>query len=288
METNQYVDQVNGSCFGKYRNCQHECRLKEVCQGKKREEEREQRQKQFREARYIDEMDAESNHSAAGYRAAENRETGPEESADEIFNAIDQLDISDRSRRELRRIYRLKLERESTEDAVRELMRKMGELYIHDPTGFEVLFFQILAGGNQKLLAEKRGCTKQNINKMIAHGKRRLQAYQEMIGQKPECRLTSREIAVFHAVEIGGMTYRQTAAIIGCSFRTVGNIAQRMREKGIKLHKKRRGTKKATGKATSGIVKGTTDHADDTDGTLARKAICRGEAAGSGGEMGGE
>ena len=248
-DDSEVSDEQMVKCFGKYRNCTKNCRLKEVCLDKKREEERELRQRRYREANYIDEMDSTGNHSAVEYQVESKPEAEPSEK--EIFEAIEYLDVSEKCRLELRKIYRLKLERERTDEAIRELVRKMGELYIHDPTGFEVLFFQILAGGNQKQLAEKRGCSKQNINKIIANGKKRLEAYRELIEDNPECRLSSREIAVYHAVEIEGLSYRKAAAMVGCSFRTIGNIAQKIRLKGIKMHKKHRGRKKATGKSNA-------------------------------------
>ena len=240
MNDEEVSDEQMVKCFGKNKSCGRICRLKEVCLGKYKEEEAERRHRIYRDTCYIDEMDASSGHVAADAII----ESKAEYREDEVDAAIDHLDVSEGCRKELRRIFRTRTEGENTKEYVRELLRRLGEMYVNDPTGFELLFFQLLAGGNQVALAKKRGCTKQNINKIIVRGKSRLEAYRKMVEEKPECRLSGRELAVFHAIEIDGLTYRQAAEILGCSFRTIGNIAQKMSLKGIKLHKKNRGRKK--------------------------------------------
>ena len=217
-------------CFGKYRSCARKCRLKEVCLGKYREQEEEHRQKKYRETSYIDGMDAGAEHVAPDFEAA-----GPESDPDdeEIASAIEQLDVSDRCRREMQKIHLAKAQDEEARGDGLELLRRLGEMYVNDPTGFEVLFFQILAGGNQAALARQRGCSKQNINKIVAKGKKRLEAYRQMVARHPECRLTSREIAVYHFVAVEHCSYRQTGAFLGISKDTARRIALGLPAKGF-------------------------------------------------------
>ena len=238
-------------CFGKKNRCDLNCRLKTVCLDKYREQQEDKRRSRFREAEYIDGMDASSGHTVRPFD--DNDGTASDE---EVRAAVDQLDLPDSCRRKLMQCVSSRESRE-TADAVRiDLVHRLGEIYVYDPTGFEIMFFQILAGGNQAALARKRGCTKQNINKIVAKGKKRLEAYRQMTARNPECRLTPREMAVFHAVELDGLTYRQAADVIGCSTTTIFNIEQKMRSKGIKMSKKRTGRRKATKKATAGRGRG--------------------------------
>ena len=217
-------------CFGKYRSCARKCRLKEVCLGKYREQEEEHRRKKYREASYIDGMDAGAEHVAPDFEAAW-PESDPDD--EEITSAIEQLDVSDRCRRAMLKIQRAKAEDEEAKGDGLELLRRLGEMYVNDPTGFEVLFFQILAGGNQAALARRRGCSKQNINKIVAKGKKRLEAYRQMVARHPECRLTSREIAVYHFVAVEHCSYRQTGAFLGISKDTARRIALGLSAKGF-------------------------------------------------------
>ena len=224
-------DEQMAKCFGKYRSCGRNCRLKEVCLGKAREQEDERRRKKYREASYIDGMDAGAGHVAPDFDAAESEERIPDDS--EIVSAIGQLDVSDRCRRELLRIFRTKAGNEAAEGVALELLRRLGEMYVNDQTGFEVLFFQILAGGNQAALARRRGCSKQNINKIVAKGKKRLEAYRKIVAEHPECRLTSREIAVYHFVAVERYSYRKTGLFLGICKDTVRKIALGLSAKGF-------------------------------------------------------
>ena len=225
-------DEQMGRCFGKSKNCGRNCRLKELCLDKYREQEEEKRRQRYREAHYIDGMDASSGHVAPNFDL-ENSDTDDACADDEVFAAIDQLDVSDRCRRELLRILRARTDGEAAKGAALELLRRLGEMYVNDQTGFEVLFFQILAGGNQAALARQRGCSKQNINKIVAKGKKRLEAYRQMVARHPECRLTSREIAVYHFVAVEHCSYRQTGAFLGISKDTARRIALGLSAKGF-------------------------------------------------------
>ena len=219
-------------CFGKNKSCARECRLKAVCLGKFQENEEEKRRRRYREAQYIDGMDPGSGHVSPDFEP-ESTETNTGFSADEVFDAIDQLDVSDGCRRELLRIFRARTEGEAAEGAVLELLRRLGEMYVNDQTGFEVLFFQVLAGGNQAALSRQRGCSKQNINKIVAKGKKRLEAYRQMVARHPECRLTSREIAVYHFVAVEKCSYRRTGVFLGIGKDTVRRIALGLSAKGF-------------------------------------------------------
>ena len=223
-------DEQMVKCFGKYRSCVRKCRLKEVCLGKYREQEEEHRRKKYREASYIDGMDAGAEHVAPDFEAA-----GPESDPDdeEIASAIEQLDVSDRCRRAMLKIQRAKAEDEEARGDGLELLRRLGEMYVNDPTGFEVLFFQILAGGNQAALARRRGCSKQNINKIVAKGKKRLEAYRAVIAENPACRLTSREIAVYHFAVVENCSYRKTGKFLGISKDTVRKTVLGLAAKGF-------------------------------------------------------
>ena len=225
-------DEQMGRCFGKSKNCGWNCRLKELCLDKYREQEEEKRRRRYREAHYIDGMDPGAGHVSPDF-APENAETDRDVSPDEVFAAIDHLDVSDRCRRELLETFRARAEGEAAEGAVLELLRRLGEMYVNDQTGFEVLFFQILAGGNQAALARQRRCSKQNINKIVAKGKKRLEAYRQMVAQRPECRLTSREIAVYHFVAVEHCSYRQTGVFLGIGKDTVRRIALGLSAKGF-------------------------------------------------------
>ena len=229
-------------CFGKHKHCTKNCRLKSLCNSEAKEREEEAFIQKYRETEFIDNMDTTGNHVAPEFCFDYTQEHG--DFLQEILDAIEQLDVSDHCRRELLNIYRSKLAAESSEEAVKELLQRMGEIYVNDSTGFEVMFFQILAGGNQAALARQRQCSKQNINKIIARGKKRLAAYQAMIAEKPGCRLTCRELAVYHAIELCGLTYRETASILGCTVGTIWQIKQKMSLKGVKLNKKHPGRRK--------------------------------------------
>ena len=228
----QVSDEQLARCFGTQRRCARICRLKEVCLDKYKEQEEEKRRKRYREACYIDGMDATSGHVAPDF-STDNDEAESASASGEIAAAIDQLDVSDRCRRDLRRFFRAQAENEAAEGTALELLRRLGEMYVNDPTGFEVLFFQVLAGGNQAALARRRGCTKQNINKIVAKGKKRLEAYRQMVRKHPECRLTSREIAVYYYVAVEHCSYRQTGAFLGIGKDTVRKTALGLTEKGF-------------------------------------------------------
>ena len=242
-------DAQMAECFGTAPSCSRNCRLKAVCLDKYRELKEEENRRQYRKAQFIDGMDAGSGHVAVDFIAADNRdETEPD--AAEVAAAIERLDVSERCRRELLAAFRRREAGKTAEAAALELLRRLGEIYVSDPTGFEVMFFQILADGNQAELARRRGCSKQNINKLTAKGKKRLEAYRQMVVAHPECRLSPRELVVFRAVELDGLTYRQAADIIGCCPMTIHYIVQKMRLKGVKLYKKCPGRRKATQNAT--------------------------------------
>lgn len=255
--TGEVSDEQMAKCFGKHRSCDRNCRLKEVCLDAFREKEEDRRRHQFRETAYIDEMDADAPHVSPDFVSGGNVPGG--ETEEEILAAIEQLDLSDECRTALRQLVGRKTDEADTKLALLDMLRKLGEVYVCDPVGFEVLFFQVLAGGSQAALAKARGCTKQNVNKSMARGKIRLEAYRQMAAQYPECRLSPRELAVFHAVELEGMTYRQAAEIVGCSRETIRRVCQNLRLKGVKCAKKhpgrKKGNKKGNGPKSRGGLK---------------------------------
>ena len=242
-------DEQMAKCFGKYRNCGRNCRLKEVCQDKCREQQEEYNRRKFRERTYTDAMDAEGDRVGQEWK-----DHAPDEvshiTAEDLRAVIGELDLPKAYITALQKLIDARAVQESSRHALLDMLRKLGEVYVCDPVGFEVLFFQVLAGGNQASLARLRGCTKQNINRSAKRGKIRLEAYRQMVAQHPGCRLSPRELAVFHAVELEGMTNRQAADIIGCSRETIRRVCQNMRLKGVKCAKKHPGRRKATTKAT--------------------------------------
>lgn len=238
----QVSDEQLARCFGTQRRCARNCRLKELCLDKYREQEEEKRRQRYREAEYIDGMDATGDHVAPDFSTEHG--SGHGETAEEILAAIEQLELSDECRNALRKLVGRKSDAEDTRQALLDMLRKLGEVYVCDPTGFEVLFLQVLASGNQAALAKARGCSKQNVNKSMARGKIRIEAYRQMAAKHPGCRLAPRELAVFHAVELESMTYREAADILGCSRETIRRVCQMLRLKGVKCAKKRPGRRK--------------------------------------------
>lgn len=207
---NDVSDAEMAKCFGSRKNCARHCRLKEICLGKHREEREERNHARHRETVYIDSMDAEGDHVAPDW---------PNQPA-----PVSRYDAEP---------YPCAPGETLPADDIREMLRRLGEMYVNDPTGYDMLFFKVLADGNQAALARKRGCTKQNINKCAANGGKRLEAYRAMMQKHPECRLTPEEIAVYHFVGIERFSYRQTGIILGISKDKVRKIAFGMTEKGF-------------------------------------------------------
>ena len=147
-------DEQMGRCFGKSKNCGRNCRLKELCLDKYREQEEEKRRQRYREAHYIDGMDASSGHVAPNFDL-ENSDTDDACADDEVFAAIDQLDVSDRCRRELLRILRARTEGEAAKGAALELLRRriLQNLRMDFRRGF---FRRRRAGGRFLLLHGER------------------------------------------------------------------------------------------------------------------------------------
>ena len=225
-------DEQMAKCFGKYRNCGRNCRLKEVCQDKCREQQEEYNRRKFRERTYTDAMDAEGDRVGQEWK-----DHAPDEvshiTAEDLRAVIGELDLPKAYITALQKLIDARAVQESSRHALLDMLRKLGEVYVCDPVGFEVLFFQVLAGGNQASLARLRGCTKQNINKIVAKGKKRLEAYRQMVRKHPECRLTSREIAVYYYVAVEHCSYRQTGAFLGIGKDTVRKTALGLTEKGF-------------------------------------------------------
>lgn len=231
-EDMQVPDEQIVQCFGKHGACTRICRLKDICLEKHREQEKEKRQRRYRETCYIDGMDATAGHVAPDFSIG--KDAGEDDfPSSEVASAIERLDVSEQCRRDLRRLFRAKADGEADEEKSVELLRRLGEMYINDPTGFEVLFFQALSGGNQAALARRRGCTKQNINKIVAKGRQRLAAYRQMVQSHPECRLTSREIAVYYYVVVERCSLRRAGVLLGIGKDTVKRTILGLSSKGF-------------------------------------------------------
>ena len=129
-------------CFGSKADCLLNCRLKQVCADKYREAKEEAYEQKFRRMEYMDRASMENDF-------VQEADFSEHESgiADEMADQIRELDAE--SRRKLQELLSKESIRKISEDANLELIRKLGELYVFDPVGFELLFLQMLANGNQ-------------------------------------------------------------------------------------------------------------------------------------------
>ena len=154
-------------CFGTKRKCDRNCPLKAFCLSEAKERTEDRRRKKFRETEYIDEVntEAETAHVKRDYvREPEQYDMDEREAV----RAIDALDVPARVRRELKEALRRRGEIEEEREGMCEMLNRLGEMYVFDQTGFEVLLFQTLNGLNAAQLSKIRGCTKQNISKKIS------------------------------------------------------------------------------------------------------------------------
>ncbi len=235
-------------CFGKKKHCLIDCRFKKDCRSRAVERDEEWRRQTFEQEEYSEEMDEEGTHTLADFQ----KKNGVnDERLEKFIRMVEDSDLSYEDRTAFMEICNKRTWDKNNEEAILQLLRRMGELYIHDQIGFEVVFFQMLAKGNQAKYARLRGCTKQNINKRIASGQRRLKSYLDTAQIRPGARLSPLELAVFRAVEIEKMTYRQAAEVCGVTKWKIQNTVQNLRLKGIKTVQKRPGRRKNNGKSNN-------------------------------------
>lgn len=226
-------------CYGVRQNCPEEdCPWRGPCLDHAREEAEEQRRQNYEQAEYTEAMDEGGTHTLADFK----RRPGEDDAQfHSVMRMIDELSFAETDRDALKRLCRARIEEKDSEERILDLLRRMGELYVHDPVGFEVMFFQILAGGSQAALARERDCSRQNINKMVTRGKRRYQRYLNAVHFRPGARLSMVELAVYRAIELERMSYRQAAAVCGCSLWKIQNTIHSLRQKGFKTIQRKRG-----------------------------------------------
>lgn len=227
IETNEPTDEEMAVCFGTKRKCNRKCRMKVYCADEAKEKTEDVRRRQFRETPFLDEMDSESDdHHANREYLARQEQQDEDVSSGEIIRAIEMLDVPDHVREGLKKLCRRREEEERRRDETKEMLSRLGELYVFDPTGFEALFFQVLSGCNQSTLAKMHQCTKQNISKKMNKGKERLAAHRERkLNGKT---MTSRELAVYYYVFVEKKSRRETARVLGLGKSTVAEIAEKL------------------------------------------------------------
>jgi len=238
MNNREPTDEEMAACFGTKRKCNRNCPMKKFCADEAKEKTEDARRKQFRETAFLDEMDSESDehHANRAYligREHESEETPPEE----ILRAIDALEVPERTKAALKAVCKRREEEEKARDATKEMLSRLGELYVFDQQGFEALFFQILNGCNQSTLARMHQCSKQNISKKMTKGKERLAAHRERAAMNG-AGLSGRDLGIYFYVYVKKMSHRSVAKILGISKTTVSNIVKKLAKQKFAVAKK--------------------------------------------------
>lgn len=221
-------------CFGTKKKCNRNCTLKKFCLSEAKEHTEDRRRRKFRETEYNDDVnpEAETAHVKRDYVREQEQADIDEQ---EAISAIESLDVPARVRRELKEALRRQSEIEEEREGMCEMLNRLGEMYVFDQTGFEVLLFQTLNGLNAAQLSKIKGCTKQNISKKIMRGRKRLTAYRkEFSGGK----MNGRELGVYFYVFVRKMSFRKAAEHLGCSWITVLRTARKLQESNFACIKK--------------------------------------------------
>ena len=231
------TDEEMAVCFGTKTKCPLNCRMKEYCRDEAKEKMKEKRRKQFRESQYIDEMDATSDKHSVNRDYLAEQEHVEEASTSEVNSAISSMDLPESVREKLKRLYANQERREAERENMKDMLHRLGELYVFDPMGFEVLFFKILNGCNQSALAKMHKCTKQNISKKLVKGKERMAAYRKaMDGGK----MSERELSVYYFVCVKKMSCRKAAESLGIGKTAVWKTIKKLANHNINADKKRK------------------------------------------------
>lgn len=221
-------------CFGTKKKCNRNCTLKKFCLSEAKEHTEDRRRRKFRETEYNDDVnpEAETAHVKRDYVREQEQADIDEQ---EAISAIESLDVPARVRRELKEALRRRSEIEEEREGMCEMLNRLGEMYVFDQTGFEVLLFQTLNGLNAAQLSKIKGCTKQNISKKIMRGRKRLTAYRkEFSGGK----MNGRELAVYYYIFVKKKSNRETARILGITHPTVSSIVEKLTKQKIALSKR--------------------------------------------------
>lgn len=231
------TDEEMTACFGTKTRCTRNCRMKEYCLDEAKEKMKEKRRKQFRESKYIDEMDATTDTHNVNREYLAEQEHNEEADASEINSAINAMDLPESVREKLKRLYADRERRDAERENMKDMLHHLGELYVFDPMGFEVLFFKVLNGCNQSMLAKMHRCTKQNISKKLVKGRERLAAYRAATdGGK----MSERELSVYYFVCVKKMSCRKTAEIIGINAMAVSRIVKKFEKSNLICYKNRK------------------------------------------------
>lgn len=224
MNSSEPTDKEMESCFGTKTKCNRNCRMKEYCLSEAKEKKEETRRRKFRETPFLDELDSESeDHHANRDYLAKQEQPGEETTSDEIIRAIKMLDVPDTVRNELKRLCKQRDKEEKQRIETKELLARLGELFVFNPAGFEAMFFQILTGCNQTMLAKMHQCSKQNISKRLAKDRKTFAEYKQK--GKP---MSGRELAVYYYAFVKKESRRETARILGIPKSTVQDITQKL------------------------------------------------------------
>ena len=214
-------------CFGTKRRCNRNCHLKDLCANKAKEKTEDARRKQFRETEFIDAMDSESDDHHVNREFLIEQERAEDTSGFDVYGAIDAMDAPEPIRAELKRLYERREERDKGREEAKEMLSRLGELYVFDQQGFEALFFQILTGCNQSMIARMHRCSKQNISKKLTKGKERLAAHRKQTAARGR-EMSGRELAIYYYVFVKKISRREAARVLGLGKTTVAEIAEEL------------------------------------------------------------
>ena len=238
MSNSEPTEEEMAACFGTKTRCGRNCPMKKFCADEAKEKTEESRRRQFRETPFIEEMDSESDdHHASRAYLARQEQQGEDVTTEEIIRAIEMLDVPDRAREELKRLCARREEEEKRRDETKEMLSRLGELFVFDPAGFEALFFQVLNGCNQSTLAKMHRCTKQNISKKLNKGKERLAEHRKRTARNG-APMSGRELAVYYYIFVKKKSRRETARILGITHPTVSSVVEKLTKQKFALSKK--------------------------------------------------
>jgi Mor family transcriptional regulator len=235
---NEPTDEEMAACFGTKTKCDRKCPMKALCKDEAKEKTEEARRKQFRETPFIDEMDADSDEHHANRRYLIGKDSeGDEASPEEIVRAIEMLEVPERTKAALKAVCKRHEANEKARDATKEMLARLGELYVFDPQGFEALFFQVLNGCNQSTLARMHQCSKQNISKKLVKGKERLETHRARVAMNG-AGLSGRDLGIYFYVYVKKFSQRKTASILGIGKSTVSNVVKKLAKQKFAVAKK--------------------------------------------------
>ena len=237
MNSSRPTDEEMAACFGTKKKCDRDCPMKKYCQEEAKEHAEDRRRRKFREAEFHDEMDPESGagHVKRGFASEEEDRRNNDIDPAELIRAIEQLDAPANVRRELKDAVLRREANEANRETMGEMLTRLGEMFVFDQTGFEVMFFQALSGVNSSQLSKIRGCTKQNTSKKLKRGRERLTAYRK---DHQTGKMNGRELGVYYFVFVRKMSYRKAAEQLGINAMTVSRTVKKLQKTNLACYKK--------------------------------------------------